>query len=78
MNLLTELGAVGPIADGRIQRVRAAVETDVGAQEGADANSHQTCIDNDIVEVDEDSFANADIEAIVNVNGAMDPWVALK
>lgn len=78
MNLLTELGALDPIADGRIQWMGAAVETDVGAEEGARADGHQTCIDNYTVEVDKDSFANADIEAIINVNGTLDPWIALE
>lgn len=78
MDLLAQLRPFGAVSHGRIERMCATVETDVGTEEGARADGDEARVDDDTVEVDEDALAQPHVEAVVDVDGRLDPGLALE
>ena len=74
-DVLAELGALGPVAQRRVERVGAGVEAAVGADEGAGTEGDGARVDEGGVEVEEDAGAEAHVAAVVDVDGRLDPGV---
>lgn len=55
-----------------------AVEGDIRAKHGSGPNRHQARIDDGAVEVDEDVHANFDVCSIIDVDGPLNPGIALQ
>lgn len=58
--------------------MRGAVETDVGTDEGARADGDEARVGDDTVKVDEDALAHPHVEAVVDVDGRLNPGIALE
>lgn len=78
VDFLPILRPVGSIPQGRIQRMSPAVQTDIGPEHGPRSNGHQTGVDDDAVEVDEDALAQFHVEPVVNSHRGLNPRLILK
>ncbi|KAL2829071.1 hypothetical protein BJY01DRAFT_126874 [Aspergillus pseudoustus] len=74
-NRLPQLGPVRPIPQIRIQRMRPAEETHVRPDERARPDRHAARVEDRAVEVDEDAAAHAEVCAVVDCDGPLDPGV---
>lgn len=77
-NLAAEFRSVGAIAQIGIDWVRAAEEADVGANQGAGANSDNASVNDGAVEVDEDVASNAYVVAVVDSYRPFDPGIVVQ
>lgn len=73
MHLLAQLRALRPAPHVWVQRVRAAVDADVGRDERPRADGNEARVEDRAVEVDEDARADLDVRAVVNADGGLDP-----
>ncbi|KAF2144250.1 uncharacterized protein K452DRAFT_155374 [Aplosporella prunicola CBS 121167] len=78
VDFLAELGAVGAVAEEGIERVGAAVEGDVGTDEGARADGHQARVEDGAAVVDVHILAQLDIGAVVHVYGGLNPSIVFE
>jgi len=58
--------------------MRAAVQAHVGTDQGARPDRDQARVDDDAVGVDVDPFAHLEVEPVVDLDGRLDPGLALE
>ena len=66
MNFLTRLGSERAIANGRVQRMSAAIKVNIRSKECTSSNCDKAGINENAVDVDEYAFADPDVEPIVH------------
>ena len=74
----SELRPFDPIANARVQRVRGAVERDVGSEQAPRPDGHRAGVEDCAVEVDEDARSYLDVAAVVELNWRKHPRVVLE
>lgn len=78
MDLLPQLGPRRPVPERGVERVGAGVETHIRPDEGARADGDETRVEDGAVEVDEDAGGGAQVGAVVDVDGGLDPGVGVE
>lgn len=78
MYLLPCLWALGPVAQGWIQRMCPAEQTDVGPEQRPCPDGDLTGVDDNAVEVDKNALSHLYIKPIVNSKRSFDPGFMLK